>query len=158
MQLDLLYRDIILDHYRSPRGRKPITKRDFASEGHNPACGDDITIQVALENGNISQVFADCKGCAISTASGSIMAEYIKGKSVDDVKQIAQNVRKMLKGEPCDLPEDMGDIDALEGVKQFPVRIKCALLAWLTLIEGIGNYESGHADEVPIISTESSEE
>jgi nitrogen fixation NifU-like protein len=153
-----MYRDIILEHYRSPRGRKPIGKKDFSSIGHNPACGDDITIQIALENGNISEVFAECKGCAISTASGSIMAEYIKGKSIDEVKQIAQNVRKMLKGEPADLPEDIGDIDALEGVKNFPVRIKCALLAWMTLIEGIGNYESGHGDIVALVSTERSEE
>ena len=153
-----MYRDVILDHYRYPRGRKPIGEKDFSSIGHNPACGDDITIQIALENGNISEIFADCKGCAISTASGSIMAEYIKGKSVDEVKQIALNVRKMLKGEPCELPEDIGDIDALEGVKNFPVRIKCALLAWLTLIEGIGSYESGHADEVVVVSTEQGED
>ena len=64
----------------------------------------------------------------------------------------------MLKGEPSELPEDMGDIDALEGVKNFPVRIKCALLAWITLIEGIGNYESGHADEVVVVSTEQGED
>ena len=158
MLLDDMYRDVILDHYRYPRGRKPIEKKDFSSIGHNPACGDDITIQIALENGNISEIFADCKGCAISTASGSIMAEYIKGKAVVEVKQIAQNVRQMLKGEPCELPEDMGDIDALEGVKNFPVRIKCALLAWITLIEGIGNYESGHADEVVVVSTEQGED
>jgi nitrogen fixation NifU-like protein len=158
VKLDEMYRDIILDHYRSPRGRKPIEKKDFASEGHNPACGDDITLQIALDNGNVNEVYAECKGCAISTASGSIMAEHIKGKSIDEVKQLAQNVRKMLKGEPADLPEDIGDIDALEGVKQFPVRIKCALLAWITLIEGIKNFETGHADEVANVSTETAED
>lgn len=157
-ELDLMYRDVILDHYRSPRGRKPIDKSDFASEGHNPACGDDITLKIALDNGIIRDVFAGSRGCAISTASGSIMAEILKGKSVEEAKALAANVKKMLKGEEYELPESAGDIDALEGVKKFPVRIKCALLAWMTLLEGIKNYETGRAREIAVISTESGEE
>ena len=157
-ELDLMYRDVILDHYRSPRGRKPIDKFDFSSEGHNPACGDDITLYVALDNGTVSNVYANCRGCAISTASGSIMAELLKGKSIDEAKILAANVKKMLKGEGYELPENVGDINALEGVKKFPVRIKCALLAWMTLQEGIKNYQNGHAKEVAVISTESGDE
>jgi nitrogen fixation NifU-like protein len=153
-----MYRDVILDHYRSPRGRTPIDKSDFASEGHNPACGDDITLKIALDNGKITGVFANSRGCAISTASGSIMAEILKGKTIDEAKTLASNVKKMLKGEEYDLPEDTGDIDALAGVKKFPVRIKCALLAWMTLLEGIKNYETGRAKEVAVISTESGDE
>ncbi len=154
-ELDQMYRDVILDHYRSPRGRKPIDKVDFASEGHNPACGDDITLQVALENGTVTNIYANCRGCAISTASGSIMAELLKGKSIEEAKIIAANVKKMLIGQEFELPEKVGDIDALEGVKKFPVRIKCALLAWMTLQEGIKNYQSGQAKNAPVISTES---
>jgi nitrogen fixation NifU-like protein len=153
--LDQMYREVILDHYKSPRGRKPLEKADFASEGHNPACGDDITLKVALKNGLITGVFADSRGCAISTASSSIMSEIIKGKSIEEAQRLAANVKKMLKGEPADLPDDLGDIEALEGVKQFPVRIKCALLGWMTLLEGIKNYQSGHSSEIGTISTES---
>jgi nitrogen fixation NifU-like protein len=157
-ELDLMYRDVILDHYRSPRGRKPVEKADFSSEGHNPACGDDITLKIALNNGTISDVLADSRGCAISTASGSIMAEILKGKTIEEAKTLAANVKKMLKGEDYTIPDNVGDIDALEGVKKFPVRIKCALLAWMTLLEGIKNYESGRAKEIAVISTESGDE
>ena len=157
-ELDLMYRDVILDHYRSPRGRTPIDKSDFASEGHNPACGDDITLQVALDNGAVKSVYAHCRGCAISTASGSIMAEILKGKTIKEAQVLAANVKMMLKGEEYELPDDIGDIDALEGVKNFPVRIKCALLAWMTLLEGIKNYQTGKAKEVAIVSTESGNE
>jgi len=157
-ELDLMYRDVILDHYRSPRGRTPIEKSDFASEGHNPACGDDITLKIALKDGTVKDVYANCRGCAISTASGSIMAEILKGKTIGEAKVLAANVKKMLKGEEFELPDDVDDIEALEGVKKFPVRIKCALLAWMTLLEGIKNYQSGHAQEVTVISTESGDE
>lgn len=156
--LDQMYREVILDHYKSPRGRKPINNSDFASEGHNPACGDDITLKVALDNGTITEIFADSRGCAISTASSSIMAELIKGKTVEEAQTLAANVKKMLKGEEADLPADLGDIEALEGVKQFPVRIKCALLGWMTLLEGIKNYQTGHSNEVGVISTESEDD
>ncbi len=156
--LDLMYRDVILDHYRSPRGRKPIDKSDFASEGHNPACGDDITLEVALDKGTVKNVYANCRGCAISTASGSIMVEILKDKSLDEATTIANNVKKMLKGEEYKLPDNIGDIDALQGVKKFPVRIKCALLAWMTLLEGIKNYQSGRTQEVAVISTETGDE
>jgi len=157
-QLDLMYRDVILDHYRSPRGRTPIDDSDFASEGHNPACGDDITLKIALADGKIKEVFSHCHGCAISTASGSIMAEILKGKTVEEAQELAENVKKMLKGEDFELPDCAGDIDALEGVKKFPVRIKCALLAWMTLLEGIKNYQSGRGQDVATISTESGDE
>ena len=157
-ELDLMYRDVILDHYRSPRGRKPIEKADFSSEGHNPACGDDITLKIDVCDGTIKDVFAGSRGCAISTASGSIMAEILKGRTIEEAKALALNVKKMLKGEEFSVPEDVGDIDALEGVKKFPVRIKCALLAWMTLLEGIKNYETGRAKEVAVISTESGDE
>ncbi len=156
--LDMMYRDVILDHYRSPRGRRPIDKSDFTSEGHNPACGDDITLQVAVDNGTVKSIYANCRGCAISTASGSIMAEILRGKTIEEIKVLAANVKRMLKGEEFELSENIGDIDALGGVKKFPVRIKCALLAWMTLLEGIKNYETGRAKEVAVISTESGDE
>jgi nitrogen fixation NifU-like protein len=142
--LDDMYRDIIMDHFRSPRGKKPLEKADVTSDGTNPSCGDEITLQVALDNGTVKDVHVDCRGCAISIASGSMLAEVIKGKSLEDAKRIAEIVKKMLKGEIVDIPDDLGDLDALQGVRNFPVRIKCALLAWVTFMEGIKNHESGH--------------
>lgn len=141
--LDDMYRDIIMDHFRSPRGKKPLEKADVTSDGTNPSCGDEITLQVALDNGTVKDVHVDCRGCAISIASGSMLAEVIKGKSLEDAKRIAEVVKKMLKGEEVDIPDDLGDLDALQGVRNFPVRIKCALLAWVTFMEGIKNHENG---------------
>ncbi|MFQ6007948.1 MAG: Fe-S cluster assembly sulfur transfer protein SufU [Candidatus Zixiibacteriota bacterium] len=80
--LDDMYRDIIMDHYRSPRGKKPLEKADVVSDGTNPSCGDEITLQVALDNGTVKDVHVDCRGCAISIASGSMLAEVIKGKQL----------------------------------------------------------------------------
>ncbi|MFZ5980080.1 MAG: Fe-S cluster assembly sulfur transfer protein SufU [Candidatus Zixiibacteriota bacterium] len=153
--LDDLYREIILDHYRSPRGKKPLKHFDIVSDGHNPSCGDELSLEVEMdkEHQTLKDIHVDCKGCAISTASGSILAELIKGKSLAEAKQIAELVKKILKGEEVEVPEELGDLDALKGVRQFPVRIKCALLAWVTLIEGLKNYENG-VDKKNVISTE----
>jgi nitrogen fixation protein NifU and related proteins len=152
--LDDMYRDIILDHYRSPRGKKPIEKVDIATDGHNPSCGDEIKLEVQMDNDIVSDVHVNCQGCAISVASASMLAETVKGKSFEEVKRLAEIVKKMLKGEDVELPEDIGDLDALQGVKQFPVRIKCALLAWVTLVEGLKNFENGKNTSSSTISTE----
>lgn len=145
-QLDEMYRDIILDHYRSPRGAKPLPRADITSAGHNPSCGDELTLQVEMADGTIKDVHVDCKGCAISVASGSMLADIVKGKPIEDVKRIAELVKRMLKGEEnLDIPEEFDDLEALKGVRKFPVRIKCALLAWVTFIEGIKNFENGGA-------------
>lgn len=154
--LDDMYRDIIMDHYRSPRGKKPLEKADVVSDGTNPSCGDEITLQVALDNGTVKDVHVDCRGCAISIASGSMLAEVIKGKTIEEAKRIAGIVKKMLKGEKTDVPDDLGDLDALQGVRNFPVRIKCALLAWVTFMEGIKNHESGSSTRTSV-STEDEE-
>lgn len=152
--LDDMYREIILDHFRSPRGKKPVDRVDIASNGQNPSCGDEISLQVEMADGVLSDVHVDCRGCAISIASASMLAETVKGKSFEEVKSLADAVKKMLKGETSEIPEDIGDLDALQGVKQFPVRVKCALLAWVTLVEGLKNYENGHAKDSGVVSTE----
>ncbi len=156
-QLDDMYRDIILDHYRSPRGKKPVDTVDISSEGMNPSCGDEIDMQVELGDGLIKDIHVNCRGCAISVASGSMLAEISKGKSLDELIEIAEVVKKMLKGELKEIPEELGDIDALQGVKQFPVRIKCALLSWVIFLEGVKNYKEGIKDEKTSVSTEEEE-
>ncbi len=155
--LDELYREIILDHYRAPRGKQPISKVDITSDGQNPSCGDEIAVQVTMDDGTVKDVHVDCKGCAISVASGSMLAEYTKGKSLEEVKKIADAVKSMLKGDESEIPEELSDLDALKGVRKFPVRIKCALLAWMTLVEGLKNYENGKGGQTTTVSTEKEE-
>jgi len=143
-QLDEMYREVIMDHFRAPRGKDPLPMAaDIKSGGHNPSCGDQLEMEVALEDGKVSGIHVDCKGCAISVASGSMLAEIVKGRSLEEAKRIADLVRRMLKGEDVEIPDDLEDIDALAGVKQFPVRIKCALLAWVTFIEGLDSHTAG---------------
>jgi nitrogen fixation NifU-like protein len=146
-----MYREVILDHYRSPRGKNVLKTVDFTAGGHNPACGDEIEMSVEMdkEHGILKDVHIDCKGCAISVASGSMLAETVRGKKFDEVMRIAQAVKKLLKGESevDDLPVDNEDLEALAGVRQFPVRIKCALLSWATLIEGIKSYSEGDGSD-----------
>lgn len=139
-QLDEMYRDIILDHYRSPRGRKEIDNPDIVNEGMNPSCGDEIEMKVKLNGDVVEQLGVHCAGCAISVASGSMLSEIAEGKTISELKKIAEAIKSLLTD--GEITEDMdvdeyGDIGVLEGVKKFPVRIKCALLAWVTLVEGL---------------------
>ena len=154
--LDDMYREIILDHFRSPRGKKPLENSTIESDGMNPSCGDEITLQVEMDNDVLKDVHVNCRGCAISVASGSMLAESVKGKSFEEVEKLAESVRKMLKGETTEIPDEFGDLDALKGVRQFPVRVKCALLAWVTLVEGMRKYRNG-ADGKTVVSTEDPE-
>ncbi|UCD62653.1 MAG: SUF system NifU family Fe-S cluster assembly protein [Candidatus Zixiibacteriota bacterium] len=156
-RLDDMYREIILDHFRSPRGKKPIAKVDISSDGQNPSCGDEIELEATMDHGMLKDIHVDCRGCAISVASGSMLAEYLKGKSLEEAKRIAEVVRQLLKGEEAEIPEEYEDLDALKGVRNFPVRIKCALLAWVTLIEGLKNYEDGTVDGKVVVTTEDKE-
>jgi len=149
--LDLLYRDIVMDHFRNPRGRKQLAEPDIRNQGQNPVCGDEISVAIKLDEDIVEDISVECMGCTISVASGSMLAEAIKGKSLGQVKVIASAVKALIKGETP--PEmEMGDLEALAGVKNFPVRIKCALLSWTTLIDGIEALESGKP--VRLTSTE----
>lgn len=150
--LDALYRDIIMDHFKYPRGTTKLTDPDIDNEGKNPTCGDEIEVAVKLNGDKVEDIFVGCKGCAISVASASMLSEIIKGKSVAEVKKIAGIIKAMLKGEEPKESMDLGDLEALKGVKNFPVRIKCALLAWTTLIEGLDAFENER--EAKISSTE----
>jgi len=142
-KLDELYRDIIMEHYRFPRGTKNIQNPDLISEGQNPACGDEIEIKVKMDDDKVDTVLVNCAGCAISVASGSMLAEIVEGKTLGEVKKIAGVVRALLKGVDINEDIDLGDLEALKGVKKFPVRIKCALLSWTTLVDAIEARENG---------------
>jgi len=141
--LDDLYRDIILDHYHNPRGRGTLEDPDLIVEGANPLCGDELTLALKLEDGRIEQMRLDGHGCSISQASGSMMVEALQGRSLKEIEGLTGQIKAMLKGEPHDpLPEEMEDLESLKGVRRYPVRIKCALLAWTTLEEALAKIKN----------------
>ena len=142
--LDDMYREVIMEHFRAPRGKKPLDESNVSSHGHNPSCGDEIDMQVMVKDNRLEKIHVDCKGCAISIASASILAETLEGKTFGEVLKIAATVKALLKGEIDEVDEELGDIDSLAGVRQFPVRVKCALLSWVTLVEGLKNFEAGN--------------
>lgn len=148
-ELSDLYHDTILDHYKNPRGLKTLDSCDLENQGYNPICGDKVVVKAKFEDDRIKDISVESQGCAISVASGSMMAELLPGKSIEEVRRISEAFREMMNGK--DMPEDIdyGDLDALEGVRKFHVRIKCALLAWATLRELINAWQEKNAIEAP---------
>ncbi len=149
MSLEELYRQVILDHYRNPRNSGSIQDPDASSEGHNPLCGDEVTVELTLEGNLVADAAVRGRGCSISQASASMMADAIVGKTVDEIAALTHRVKSMLdieEGDPGLDPERpgavLGDIEALAGVKQFPVRIKCADLPWTTLEDALTGGEA----------------
>ena len=143
--LDDLYREIILDHYRSPRNRGELpTPPAVVAQGHNPLCGDEITVYLQLDGDTVSDVRVGGQGCSISQSSASMMSQAIKGHSVDEVRALVKRFKGMMSiedgdgdGEGAAADVSLGDLEALQGVVKFPVRIKCATLAWNTLTEAL---------------------
>ena len=136
MTLDLreLYQQLILDHNRSPRNRGPLDTK-FRAEGHNPLCGDKVTIYIHLDDGRIDEVRFEGEGCAISTASASLMTQALKGKTVDEADALIREFQEMVTGAPdaaADWMERLGKLAVFQGVCEFPMRVKCATLAWHT--------------------------
>ncbi|MDP3981328.1 MAG: SUF system NifU family Fe-S cluster assembly protein [Chlamydiota bacterium] len=131
--LDELYQELILDHNRNPRNFRESTSANHHLEGYNPLCGDRLTLYIEIAEERIKDICFKGSGCAISTASASLMTEAIKGKNIQDAKQLFSVFQKALIGqEPIDL-ESLGKLAALAGVRKFPIRVKCATLAWHTL-------------------------
>ena len=147
--LDDLYREIILDHYRSPRNRGELTSPPaHRVEGFNPLCGDEITIDLLVEGDAVTNLKLSGHGCSISQASSSLMSVAVKGRPLDDVRHAIAQFRAMMLRHESVLTEEestsqierlreLGEIAALAGVVKFPVRIKCATLAWNTLSQGL---------------------
>lgn len=136
-ELDELYREIILDHYRNPRHRGSLPKPTAAHEGFNPLCGDEVTVDVFVRDGRVEDVAYRGSGCSISQSSASMMTEAIRGKSVREAERLIEDFTGMMRGSVEIDPESLGDLEALSGVRKFPVRIKCATLAWHTLQEAL---------------------
>ena len=151
--LEDLYREIILDHYRTPRNRGELeTPPAVRSDGHNPLCGDEITIYVLTEGDGDDPVVADLKvagqGCSISQSSASMMSQAVIGKPVSEARALLRRFKSMMgiegiETQPGDADIALGDLEALQGVVKFPVRIKCAVLGWNTLSNALDEATSG---------------
>lgn len=143
MALEELYREVILDHYRNPRHRAPVEGPDATAEGVNPLCGDEVTVELGFENSRVDRVSVRGQGCSISQSSGSMMAVAITGKSREEIASVAERFHDMLTGEdgsgidPDRPGAALGDLEALSGVRKYPVRVKCALLPWTTLQQAL---------------------
>ena len=143
--LDGLYGDIILDHYRNPRHRTSVPDADVEAEEYNPFCGDRATLQLKLDDeGCVVEVGVRSEGCSIVQASASMMAEALKGKKLGDLNGLSGRFRDLMLGKalPEGATEDLSQLESLSMVRMFPVRIKCALLPWTALEEGIKAYRS----------------
>jgi nitrogen fixation NifU-like protein len=151
--LEDLYREIILDHYRNPRNRGELPAPPALAEtGFNPLCGDEITLYVQVDDGRLEDVKLTGQGCSISQSSASMMSTAVKGLSIDEARAVIRRFKAMMSihesrldgvgadGEPAeddDSEVKLGDLEALQGVVKFPVRIKCATLAWNTLTQAL---------------------
>src|SRR5687768_6783275 len=128
VSLEELYKEVILDHYRTPRNKGRLDPHDVALERNNPLCGDEIELFVNFDGENVTDVKFDGKGCSISQASASMMTEKVKGLDAKAATQLAESIKRMMAGEEEGDAQTLGDLVSLKGVQKYPVRIKCALL------------------------------
>lgn len=150
MALEELYREVILDHYRSPRNRRKIPQSDASADGSNPLCGDEVHVDLVIVEDKIIEIGVTGHGCSISQASGSMMGDAVRTKPLDQVHRITARFKGMMSIDGANDPgldpdrpgAVLGDLEALQGVRKFPVRIKCANLPWTTLEEALRNYRT----------------
>ncbi|MES1040312.1 MULTISPECIES: Fe-S cluster assembly sulfur transfer protein SufU [Peribacillus] len=135
--LDTLYRQVIMDHYKKPRNKGMLEDGSMTIDMNNPTCGDRIRLTMKIEEGKVSDVKFDGDGCSISMSSASMMTQAIKGKDVDTALAMSETFSLMIQGKEYDDEIDLGDIEALQGVSKFPARIKCATLAWKAMEKGL---------------------
>ena len=136
-----LYQEVILDHNRSPRNFRRIAGASHHAEGFNPLCGDRVTVFVQIEGDRIADVTFEGSGCAISKASASLMTDELKGSTVADARRLFERFHRMVTTPSDQAVEELGKLSALAGVREFPVRVKCASLAWHTLKAAIDREE-----------------
>ena len=154
--LEDLYREIILDHYRNPRNRGELpTPPAVRSEGFNPLCGDEVQVYLDVHDGVVDDIRISGQGCSISQSSASMMSQAVKGRSLPEARALLHAFKSMMSIEDGHDREDaddaepgvkMGDLEALQGVVKYPVRIKCATLAWNTLAQGLDEAEVAAGD------------
>jgi nitrogen fixation protein NifU and related proteins len=151
MDLNDLYRDVILDHNRQPRNFGALEPADASVEGFNPMCGDRLTVRLRLADDTISDIRFEGQGCAISTASASLMTEAVKGKTRAQALQLFERVHQLLTEDDAPPADELGKLAALSGVREYPARVKCASLCWHTLASAL---RSTDPRAVPAVTTE----
>lgn len=139
--LDQLYRRVIMDHYKTPRNKGTLDTNSVNIEMNNPTCGDRILLTLQVEDGIVKDAKFDGEGCSISMASASMMTQAVKGQDIDTALKLSHIFSDMMLGKDYDDSIDLGDIEALQGVSQFPARIKCATLAWKAMEKGVQSEE-----------------
>ena len=139
-ELSELYQQVILDHNKKPRNFRKIESPSHTAEGHNPLCGDQLTIYLSLENDEVKDVSFEGSGCAISKASASMMTQAVKGKTRQQVEELFKGFHSMVTDDD-ETREELGNLRIFEGVREFPVRVKCATLPWHTLHAAINKEE-----------------
>ena len=144
MGIDDLYQQLILDHYRSRRNEGRLDAPTITVADNNPLCGDEITLDLRIEDGRIAGIAHEGEGCSISQASASMMSEAAKGLATEEAVDLVEHFRLMMHAEATGDEERLGDAIALEGVAKYPVRVKCALLSWMALKEGVERAEGGN--------------
>lgn len=137
MALDDIYKEVILDHYKSPRNKRDLPGAELQCHANNPLCGDEITVFAHVEDGTVREVTFTGAGCSISQSSASMMTEAVTGRSVEEAKALAADFRGMMAGEVEPDEDRFGDLVALKGVVKYPIRIKCAVLSWDVLQEAL---------------------
>jgi nitrogen fixation protein NifU and related proteins len=150
MQLNDLYRDVILDHNRRPRNFGMLEPADASVEGFNPLCGDRLTLRLKMTGQEIADIRFEGQGCAISTASASLMTEAVKGKTRAQALALFDRVHRLLTDDAAP-SDELGKLAALSGVREFPARVKCASLCWHTLASAL---QSPDPQDLPAVSTE----
>jgi nitrogen fixation NifU-like protein len=141
VSLDDLYKEVILDHYQHPRNRGRLESPDVATRGHNPLCGDEVELSLKFDGERVSEVAFGGRGCSISQASASMMTESVKGHTLDEAEELGGAFKAVMSSSGS--TEALGEheeLAALQGVKRYPVRVKCALLPWSALHEAIELY------------------
>ncbi len=142
--IDDLYRDIIIEHFKNPRNQGKLENPAVTAQGANPFCGDELELTLAFNGETLKEIRFQGKGCSISQSSTSMMTEAVQGKKLSEVKALIQQFKNvMLESGTMEYAADLEDLAALEGVKKYPVRIKCAILSWNTLLDGIEAHEKG---------------
>ena len=144
--LDSIYDNLILEHCRNPRNPDALEDADITGDSVNRFCGDEVHLEIALDDqGRVARVGIQVEGCSINHATGSMLSEAILGKTLDEVAELSSTFVTMMRGpeHPEKERRKLGDLESLAGVRQFPVRVKCALLAWDALDEGLASYSCG---------------
>ena len=149
MILNDLYQEIILDHYKNPRNKGTIENPDIREHLKNPFCGDEIDLQIKLkpDRSGIEEIKFSGQGCSISQASASMLTELLKDKPLDEVMELVELFKRMMRGETTPEEEErLGELQAFKGVSKFPVRIKCATLVWNSVEQGLGKLRPSGSD------------